>query len=546
MKSETLNKRKQWLDGDEAKMLDQWTKKADGLKKFEDTLKYYFRIKQSANGCFEVDSKNQNPYFKDSIKLFKIVLQKQIKNESTGLPTLDQIPVYDALITIVGFSPEPLMHTALALAPKKVYPIATEESAEYYKVPLSSETRKPDGRIQYFEAVIEHYKGTSQTITVEPIGRNVAAIGSLDTFKCVKEIIQNVKKDNPNAKIALDITGGKKSADVAAFLVGAIEDDIDIFYVDFEQYEQGKPKCGTEFLNRLDNPYKIYTVKEDHLIKNFWDKGNYSAVKDLVTSLIEESLTKDIAKRYSLEEKYKKYYEISKAAACYDAWAMFDYRGANKSLFADYDEYHDGVLDELDKCSIVFMEGKCCKKENAKIALMLAVDRYKRGVDAKRFEEWNRAALCYMQATEALFRFSYSESESKILKVKSREYYSNNLLKKLFGFKYNDDLKEIDVDLDIKNPCFKNDDLCKRLQRDVLSKRNELSHYECVLNNGKNDIIEKMIRAMEAVVKEFIELFSEKYKIEENTFSSFCKQVTFLQLDNKLEFYDTTTRKGSL
>ena len=536
MKSEILNKRKQWLDSDEAKRLDLWTKKADDLNGFEGSLKY-FGIEQRGNR-FEIDSSDSNQYFHQSIALFKLVLQKQIAKENTGLPSLEQPPDYDALISILGFSPEPLLHTILALTPKKVYPVATEESARYYKVSLNTITRKRDGNIQYFEAIIEQYKDKepSQRIIVEPIARNVASIGSLDTFNRVREIIQTVRKDNSNAKIALDVTGGKKSADVAAFLVGAIENEVDIFYVDFEQYEQGKPKCGTEFLNKLDNPYDIYTVKEEQLVKSFWEKGNYAAVKELVASLTKNSFTQDVAKRYSLEGKYKKYIEIGKTATCYEAWNRFDYKEAMSFLFDGYDEYHDRALDELGKCPKVFVEGECCRRENAKLALMLAVDRYKRGFDAARFKEWNRAALCYMQATEALLRFSYSESEKKMLKSKSREYYANNLLKKLFGFKYNDDLKEIELGTDLSDSFFKNDDLCIRLQKYVLSKRNELSHYECVLHNGENDMIEKMIKKMDAVVKEFLELFTEKYKIEEKIVSAFCKQVSFLQLDNDLQF----------
>ncbi len=385
MKARILDKRKKWLDNSAAQSLDKWSKNADKRQGFLGTLKY-FGVKQSGN-VFEIDSSEAKSYFRQSFNLFKIALQKQIAKENIGIPSLDQPPAYDALITIVGFSPEPLMHTALALAPKKVYPVATEESAEYYKVPLSPETRKPDGCLQYFEAIIEHYKEPSQTITVEPIRRNVASIGSLDTFKRVKEIIQTVKKDDPDTKIALDITGGKKSADVAAFLVGTIEDDIDIFYVDFEEYDEAGPKCGTEFLNKLDNPYKIHTVKEDHLIKNYWDKGNYVAVRDLAEILLKESLTEDIVERYELEDKRKKYEEIRNAAACYEAWSRFDYKDAKGSLFVGYDQHYNGVLDELEKCPEVFVEGECCAKDQAKLAMMSAVDRYNRGFDAMRFKE---------------------------------------------------------------------------------------------------------------------------------------------------------------
>lgn len=329
MKSEIRNKRKQWLDGDEAKMLDQWTKNADKLDRSEVTLKY-FGFKQSANG-FEVDSVNQNPYFPHSLLLFKVVLQKQIANENTGLPCLDQLPDYDALISIVGFSPEPLLHTILALAPMKVYPVATDESAKYYKVDLNAETQGRDGRVQFFEAIIQEYKDSDQNISVEPIVRNVASIGALDTFRRVREIIKTVRNNNDGAKIALDITGGKKSADVAAFLVGAIDSEVDIYYVDFEQYDKGKPNCGTEFLNKLDNPYDIYNIQLLNHAKALFENHRYDVAYD-VFSQIEKKMNpkgKEGRALYGLEDEWHVVKKMKTAAKCYMYWDRYEF---NKAL----------------------------------------------------------------------------------------------------------------------------------------------------------------------------------------------------------------------
>jgi len=526
VKAKILEKRKKWLDKLTAQSLEKWSKDADKWRGFSGTLKY-FGIKQSGN-VFELDSSEASSYFRQSLNLFKIALQKQIAKENIGIPSLDQPPAYDALITIVGFSPEPLMHTALVLAPKKVYPVATEESAEYYKVPLSPETRKPDGCLQYFEAIIEHYKEPSQTITVEPIRRNVASIGSLDTFKRVKEIIQTVKKDDPDTKIALDITGGKKSADVAAFLVGAIEDDIDIFYVDFEEYDEGGPKRGTEFLNKLDNPYKIYTVKEDHLIKNYWDKGNFSAVRVLAKILIEESLTEDMVERYELEDKRKKYEEVRNAAACYEAWSRFDYKAAIKKSFKSGISHHKNALDDLVQCPSVFTQGEKCKQEHVSLALKLAIDRYMRGSDAMARSEWNRAALCYTQAVEALLKFVYSKERcGQMIKYERPA----GLLSNLF---YGNPQKE-------HLAVFYCEPLRKQIKEDVLDQRNSLSHYMCtnqpysfIADNDPQ--IDEIMKKMRAAVLDFLMLFADTYEINQNEVRAFCEQVVFLNLDDNLCF----------
>ncbi|NTW72849.1 MAG: hypothetical protein HGA49_11505 [Eubacteriaceae bacterium] len=328
MNSKILNKRKAWLNQTAAQSLDKWSKEADKLHDFEGTLKY-FGIKQSVNG-FDINSLDENYCFRQSLDLFKVVLQKQITRENIGIPCLEKPPAYDALITIVGFSPEPLMHTVLVLAPKKVYPVATIESASHYKVPLTPETRKPDGSILYFETILEHYKEPSQTITVEPIGRNVASIGSLDTFKRVRKIINEVRTNNPNAKIALDITGGKKSADVSAFLTAAIEKNIDIYYIDFEDYAGTKACCGTEFLNKLDNPYEIYNVQLLNQAKELFMNHDYQAAYQLFSE-IEKRLSPDGLEKpakYDLEDERSIVIRMKKAAECYMYWDRYSYSHA--------------------------------------------------------------------------------------------------------------------------------------------------------------------------------------------------------------------------
>lgn len=323
MRSGILNKRKEWLDKSIADSLDVWSKDADELQHFTGTLKY-FGFKQCGIS-FEIDASNKVPYFQHSLDLFKIVTQKQIAKEDIGLPFLEKFPEYDALITIVGFSPEPLMHTILALAPKKVYPVATEESAQdFYKVSLNPITKKPDGKIGYFEAIIERYKEPYQKIIVEDIKKNVASIGSMDTFKRVREIIHAVRQYDKNAKIAIDITGGKKSADVSAFLTASIERNIDIYYVDFEDYNGAKACCGTEFLNKLDNPYDIYNIESVSQAIKLFKQYNYSAANEIFKQTLCK-LTDDIVKNYEMVSEKKRIKNMQEAVECYLYLDCFDY-----------------------------------------------------------------------------------------------------------------------------------------------------------------------------------------------------------------------------
>ena len=433
----------------------------------------------------------------------------KIKQISDGLSALN----YDLHILLVGTSLQPLMLSVSAINSENILLLYASDGTEHKKDDLSD--------------YIRAYK--SIQLTSEPINSSEPHT----VFYAIKKIIE--KEEWQGKKICIDVTGGKKSMVSGGFLAASIL-DIDTYYIDFEKFMDGRPVIVTEFINKLDNPYKIHTVKEDHLINNYWDKGNYTAIKDLADILIKKSLTEDIVKRYELWDKRKKYEEIRNAAACYEAWSRFDYQEAMDSLFDGYTQHYNGVLDELDECAKVFVEGECCKKENAKTALMLAIDRYKRGVDAERFKEWNRAALCYMQATEALLRFSYSESENKALISKSTEYYSSPLLNKLFGLRLNKETDEIEAYHCTNPPCFDNPDLYEKLKKSVVNKRNELSHYECILHDSKNNVIEQMINEMGVVVKSFLEMFAKTYEIDAEFFDLFSKRVAFLQLDNNLQF----------
>ena len=232
------------------------------------------------------------------------------------------------------------MHTILSLSPTKVYPVVTEESAEHYQVPLNPVTRKRDGQLMFFEAIVAHYKEPSQTITIKPIERVVASIGSLDTFIRVREIIQDVRQDNPNAKIAIDITGGKKSADASAFLAAAVDKDIHIYYVDFEDYTGAKACCGTEFLNKLKNPYDIYNIQLLNQGKELFKHYNYQSAAQIF-AVIQKKLSfgeVNEASIYKLDDELAEVTKMKLLSDAYTHWDMFEYAEAS-------DEKYKNVLD---------------------------------------------------------------------------------------------------------------------------------------------------------------------------------------------------------
>ena len=400
MNSTILNKRKKWISDIEKKELDNWTKAAEKLTDFKD----YFGIKREED-CYNKDTDKNNSYFKKSLALFKTVFSLQKDGKADGLPKLDISDNYDALITIVGFSPEPLLHTILTLAPNAVYTIVTKESAASYDVP----NIHSDSKIQLFEEIIQLYKELSQDIIIKPIHREVQSIGAIDTFKRVREIIQEIKKEKKNAKIAIDITGGKKSADASAFLTAAIEKDIDIFYVDFEEYKENKPCCGTEFLNKLENPYDLYNIDLVAQAKDLFRKHNYASAKSLFEEV--ERKLEHKAEQFNLKPELEEIKKMKKKAEFYRLWDAFEYKEANK--------IEENAL----------LKNLIPKKENAKIyeqekqyeyVKNIVLDRF---ANAERREEQGRyedAMTRYAQALEIALKSKMIELiETHDLKPKS-------------------------------------------------------------------------------------------------------------------------------
>lgn len=532
MKSGILNKRTEWLQKSIADSLDVWSKDADKLQHFTGTLKY-FGIKPSGNS-YEIDATEKNPHFQQSLDLFKVVLQKQIAKENIGLPSLEELPKYDALITILGFSPEPLMHTILALAPKKVYPVATEESArDFYKVPLNPNTKKPDGKIEYFEAIIERYKEPSQTIIVEDIKRNVASIGSMDTFKRVREIIHEVRQDNKNSKIAIDITGGKKSADVSAFLTASVEWDIDIFYVDFEDHNGVKACCGTEFLNKLDNPYEIYNINEESLIKSLWERQDFDAVVEVAGKAIEK-LTEEKAKKYDLEKERNRLMQIKAAAQCYSEWSRFNYSEAQNSVFDYYEQKQDNVLSILSDCNNQI--------KNIYGIIMLSIDRWARGLDALELDDLNKTAIYFTQVIEILCEYRlYDMIQKGNVEQRCRDEKTHFDVSLLIKFIWdNSDQDMLINQLDVKDKTIFIWKHMMRFEKKVkpsssnliekLSIRNKLAHFNCFEQKNhtkKKAVIENYKDTIRSLIELFIITYQDDKKLRDKTFEELQAPFNF-------------------
>jgi len=168
---------------------------------------------------------------------------------------------YRHLISLVGFSPEPIILTIRALKPEKVYFIATDDTENQLDLIVEKCNLKPS---QYYKEIVD----SSRTAEV---------------YAAIKKFSAGISP----RELAIDITGGKKSmvggGAEAGGLLGCA-----VFYVDYAEYDKDlrKPKPGTEFLNFLENPYEVFGDIEIGRALSLYEKGEYSAAMEILGQLI--------------------------------------------------------------------------------------------------------------------------------------------------------------------------------------------------------------------------------------------------------------------
>jgi hypothetical protein len=472
----------------------------------------------------------ENEYFHQCLEVFCAVVQKQIDADA-HLPKIDLKPDYDVLITLLGFSPQPLMYTILTLKPEKVCLVATKESAVFDKIcagdyfqflidkfedeNLSADNRKVKAVSNGRPLDRDDFPETRSRIKIEKL-RLAESIGAVDTFRKTRELIQEIRKEKPNARIAVDITGGKKSMDASAFLTAAVEDDIDIFYVDFEGYGEGKPVCGTEFLNRLDNPYQLYNIREEELLKEFWERKDYAQADRIVSKLLDD-FGEEKAETYGLDKERERYLQIQEAAKCYAAWSDFNYELARHHRGFDfYRGRQQNVLSDLMPCPD--------KRKTAKGAIYLAADRWMRGSDFLEKEELHKAALCFTQAIELLSEYRFEDLYG--LNVFDKTAIEKNrpcgnvefgktplLIAGLIGFLFGDNhykIKSINLKLSWidRGRQFRRQDKPEGIF-DALKVRNELAHFNCFSETAMRKNYGK-VNVLKAISKGYAEFFITK------------------------------------
>ncbi|MGQ9648115.1 MAG: TIGR02710 family CRISPR-associated CARF protein [Thermodesulfobacteriota bacterium] len=202
---------------------------------------------------------------------------------------------YRFLISLLGFSPQPVILFICAIKPEKVLFIHSEETESYLDV------------IQQWTGIKLAQVVKEQVNSSDPTG----------VYKAIKGFI-----DSRNPKeVLLDITGGKKAMVGGAAMAGNLL-GIDTGYVDYERYldDLRQPEPGSEYPNILKNP--LYVLGDIDLEKAKEAFSHYDFRRCL--EILEE-----------LDQRVEDIWGIRKLKALaeiYQAWDAFNFSKASTLL----------------------------------------------------------------------------------------------------------------------------------------------------------------------------------------------------------------------
>ena len=200
---------------------------------------------------------------------------------------------YTGLILPLGFSPEPLILSILAIKPERVGLLYTEET----------------------EKLLPRIQDETKLTLAQLYRRKIDGSSTIDVYKAIMDLYE--EWDRP-ANVAVDITGGKKSMVGGAAMAGTVL-GADIYYVDNTEFTQGKPEPGTEYLSLLDNPYTVFGDLEVEKAKDLYNGHDYAGAQRVFDQLEKQVGDPSLA---TVHEAY------GHLCATYELWDNIDFKKA--------------------------------------------------------------------------------------------------------------------------------------------------------------------------------------------------------------------------
>lgn len=433
---------------------------------------------------------------------------------------------YDVGIFLVGFSTLPIILSLAEIQPtKEVYFLYSKETKPILQE-ISNRINSMLPNSLLSNLVTSSVNNPNYALKIR------SSSDPVQTFKRIKEVIGKVG----NKRIALDLTGGKKTMLGGGFTGGAIlglansirSSDCDMFYVDSLEYDPLKraPTHGTEFLNLLENPYDIYNVQSVQQAHKLFEKHNYEAAADLWEN-VRDTLEKHKSK-YGLETEFRQAVDQYRMAKCYSLWDSFNYSEAkaNKGhLDKNWGYFEKHVHNSIDVLDILSkMRDRETLFENEARIIHYAVDRYQNGMRRKESGKLEDAIVRFAQVIEMIcaYRIYRLAQEKHFLIIgvdtpytelpATEKWEFKNLINQLFK-------KNTSTDVSGMRTCYlKNDKKMQARDYDcqdvdqiikVIQPRNNFMHFN---NPQKPTKAETDTEKLRELAHKFLKNFLEEYR----------------------------------
>ena len=463
------------------------------------------------------------------------------------------LPCYDVGIFLVGFSSLPIVLSLAEIKPtKEIYFLYSKDTknkcyeiADRMRAMLNGHSCFND-LINRVDEIVLDIQGCKNS---RGFGLEVDDPSDpVKTFKLIKTVIDR----NGDKRIALDLTGGKKTMIGGGFTAGAIwaskwseaarefADFCDMFYIDSLKYDPDRsaPVSGHEFLSILKNPYDVYNVQSVQQAKKLFEKHNYEAAADLWKSVSEN--LKLHADQYGLEKEQREVEKDLNMANCYRFWDAFDYEEAHrhKGLWQYNKRHKHDSLDVLKRLKEV--KNRQTLFENNGRVIHYAVDHYQSAVRRQASGKLDDAIVRFTQVIEMLciYRICQIAATSNLVDIANNQYLHENwcrnehwgikaLVNFLFGedSRYDSQYKIEDCTLFLQESDY---DKVSRITG-LIEPRNKFIHFTRRVNRTAT---EQSAQKLRQLARKFLKNLSRDYRCAKGlSFDELLKLHEFCQLE---------------
>ncbi len=190
----------------------------------------------------------------------------------------------DTLVLLVGYSVEPLLQAISVYEPTNVILLLHKEYVG------EDDTESGLDRGDKIAGWITQYLSPMLTktpqIQVKVIAEDRHLADKPDyVFRALCEHALPYQRDQKD--VVIDITGGKKSMDVGAFLFAAYA-GIRVSYVDFDEYhpKERRPFGFTCRIGQLQNPYEAFRLRDWERVRQLYEQYHFGAAGEVLQKII--------------------------------------------------------------------------------------------------------------------------------------------------------------------------------------------------------------------------------------------------------------------